>query len=443
MASISVIGAGYVGLVTAACLAELGHTVTGLEVDETRLAMLRRGELPIFEPGLGKLFAKHFGSGRLRFESDYAAAIPESEFVFVAVNTPCREDGSADTQFVTSAVRMVLAHARPGLIIILKSTVPVGTADELAMLTAPADVPGVEIVSNPEFLREGSAVADFLQPDRIVVGAEHEAVGDRVAALFDGINAPVMRCSRRAAELAKYTSNALLAARISFMNEIAGLAATLGADVGDVARIVGADRRIGPSFLNAGLGWGGSCFPKDIRALVATAANQGVATPILRAVIDVNSHQRELAFQHLRAAVGGRPGATIGVLGLSFKPGTDDIRESPALDVIGRLIEEGIHVRAHDPAAMPNARRVLPVISFCECAAEVADGADALLLATEWPEYLSLDWEDLRTRMRGTIVVDGRRVLDPAHLTALGLTYVSLGDALDRSTTSLRHRVHR
>ncbi len=435
MASISVIGLGYVGLVSAACLAELGHEVVGIDVSEERLSALRRGAVPILEPGLSDLVTKHSHSGRLRFSADYATTIPASDFVFVAVNTPSRDDGSADTQYVFAALGSVLQHAKPGLVIVMKSTVPVGTGDQIAELAADVAA-GVAIVSNPEFLREGSAVADFLRPDRIVIGGQPCEAIEQVARLFDGIDAPIIRCSQRAAELAKYASNALLATRISFMNEIAAVAGAVGVDVQDVAEIVGADHRIGPAFLHAGLGWGGSCFPKDVRALIATAAEHGAGAPILRAVLDVNSRQREVAFAQLCAAVAGCDGPTVTVLGLAFKPGTDDIREAPAIDVIGRLIEEGIRVRAHDPAAMPNARRALPVITYCESAYEAVERADAVLLATEWPEYTALDWRAVRARMRGDVIVDGRHALGAEAMSQLGFTYVSLGEPAGRDVPS-------
>lgn len=432
------------GLVTAACLAELGHTVRVLEADESRLASLCHGELPIYEPDLEALFKRHYRSGRLTFTGDYSSAIPQVDFALIAVNTPSGPDGRADNSFVLSAARSILQHARPGLTIVVKSTVPVGTGDLLARLAADSGPGGVQVVSNPEFLREGTAVSDFLKPDRIVIGAEDEATAARVAPLFAGIDAPVLACRRSSAELGKYASNALLAARISFMNEIAGVCARSGAGVEEISRIVGADRRIGPAFLQAGLGWGGSCLPKDVRALIAAAEDCGQPAPILRGVIDVNLQQRQSAFDLLRSAVGSRPDATVGVLGLAFKPGTDDIREAPAIDIIARLIEEGIHVRAHDPAAIANARRSLPNISYCRDAYEVADRSDALLLATEWPEYCSLDWEKMRSQMRGRLLLDGRHALDKQRLTSLGFHYQSLADYADPASgnrTSERHRV--
>jgi UDPglucose 6-dehydrogenase len=422
-----VIGAGYVGLVTAVCLAELGHSVTCLEIDGERLARLRRGELPIYEPGLADRFDRQRARGRLSFTADYACAIPPADVVFLAVNTPPMEDGEADLRFVYTAVLSTLRFARPGLVLVTKSTVPVGTGDMIAELARACGPGGVHVVSNPEFLREGSAVRDFMRPDRIVIGAEDERAGELVAGLYAGIDAPVILCGRRSAEIAKYAANVFLAARISLINEVAAICEASGADIGDVARIVGADARIGPSFLHAGLGWGGSCFPKDARALAATAAEYGLPAPLLDATLAANARQRQRAVAHLLGAVDGIAEASVGILGLAFKPGTDDIREAPALDIARQLLECGIAVRAHDPVAMPNARRVVPAIALCEDPYEAARGCDALLLATEWDDYRALDWERVRGLMRGTVVVDGRNALDGAHLTALGLTHISFG----------------
>ncbi|MBI3961278.1 MAG: UDP-glucose/GDP-mannose dehydrogenase family protein [Deinococcus sp.] len=436
MSTVSVIGAGYVGLVTAACLAELGHTVVGVEIDPRRLSALQRGAVPIHEPGLSELVARHHSTGRLSFTNAYTAAIPGSEFVFITVNTPSGPDGQADTGYVYAAVRSVLEHARPGLILVMKSTVPVGTADEIAQLIAYSRRRGIGVVSNPEFLRQGSAIQDFLQPDRVVIGASRPAAAAAVAQLFAGLAAPVVRCSRRSAELAKYAANAFLAARISFMNEVAAICEAVEADIEEVAQIVGSDRRIGPAYLRAGLGWGGSCFPKDVRALAATAASHGRRPAILEAVSEVNTRQRERAFEQLRAALGMLPHATVGVLGLAFKPDTDDLRDAPALDIINRLLGAGIAVRAHDPVAIPNARRVLPQVQYCHDAYEVAQGSDALLLATEWRDYLALDWRQIRTLMRGRLVLDGRNVLEGSLLSALGFTYLSFGRSSSLGVTA-------
>ncbi len=426
-AGVAVIGAGYVGLVTGACLAELGHAVTCVEIDPGRLAQLERGELPIYEPGLDAIVARNRRAGRLAFTGDHVAALRESAFAFVAVNTPARVDGQANTSFVFAAVGSILAHAALGVTIVTKSTVPVGTGDAIARLAVGAGRRDVQVVSNPEFLREGRAVRDFMEPDRIVIGAEHEAAGGAVARLYAVLDAPTVITDRRSAELAKYAANAFLATRISFINEVAVLCEALGADVEEVARIVGADRRIGPSFLHAGLGWGGSCFPKDVRALAATAAEAGCQSSILPAVFDVNARQRERAVQQLLTIVKAVPDATIAVLGLAFKPDTDDVREAPALDIIGRLLNAGVGVRAHDPIAMDGARRVLPNVRWCADAYEAVHGSDAVLLATEWGEYLGLDWRAIRDLMRGRVVLDGRNVLDGGALAALGFTYLSIG----------------
>lgn len=424
---VAVVGAGYVGLVTSACLAELGHQVVCLEVDERRLRELQRGSLPIYEPGLDELVQRGVRAGRLRFKGTFPAAVSGARFVFIAVPTPPLEDGRANTTHVFSAVREVLGMAEPGTIIVVKSTVPVGTGESLAHLARALGRVDVRVVSNPEFLRQGSAVDDFLSPDRIVVGAEDEMAGEAVAALYRGLTAPLMTCDRRSAELAKYAANALLATRISFMNEVAAVCEATGADVDEVARIVGADERIGPHFLRAGLGWGGSCFPKDVLALAATAATHGADVPILDAVFAVNLRQRDVALNHLLHAVSDRDDPVVAVLGLSFKPNTDDLRGSPALEVIGRLLENGVRVRAHDPVAMSRARAAMPAVEYGSDAYEVADGADALLLATEWPEYVRLDWARVRELMRGTSIVDGRNVLDQRLLRRLGFIYVSFG----------------
>ncbi len=425
--SVTVIGAGYVGLVTSACLAELGHTVVCVEINPLRLAMLERGEIPIYEPGLEELVRRHRTDGRLTFTDDYTVAIPAADFAFIAVNTPPAADGRADTSFVFSAADAILAHARPGLIIVTKSTVPVGTGDALAQRARAGGHASVKIVSNPEFLREGSALADFMVPDRIVVGAADPAAGRAVAGLYASLDAPVIVCDRRSSELAKYAANAFLATRISFMNEIATLCEAAAADVEAVARVMGTDRRIGPAFLRAGLGWGGSCFPKDVRALAAIAADHGHPSALLPAAVTVNAQQRGRVVAQLVAAVQGRTDATVGILGLAFKPGTDDVRESPALAVAERLHEDGIRVRAHDPVAMANAQIVLPGIEYCHDPYEVAVGCDALLLATEWPDYLVLDWHRLRERVRGTVLLDARNALDGKIASAFGFDYRSIG----------------
>ena len=427
MAQLAVVGAGYVGLVTAACLSEFGHRVTCIEVDEGRLSRLQAGDLPIHEPGLSELVSEHTRDGVLQFTSDYTA-IAAAEFVFIAVPTPSREDGSADTNYVLQAVASLTPHARPGSVIVIKSTVPVGTADKIAAL-ASVLAAGMEVVSNPEFLRQGTAVHDFLAPDRVVVGASSTQAATRVTQLYEGLEAPIVIVDRQSAELGKYTANALLATRISFMNEISRIASAVHADVDDIALIVGMDRRIGPAFLKAGLGWGGSCFPKDVLALCSIAATNGCRTTILEAVYETNERQREHAAELLLDAVGTIQDPVVAILGLAFKPNTDDVRGSPALAIAQRLLKKGVIVRAHDPFALVNASRVLPGVDYRPDAYSTLDGADALLLATEWEEYSALDWALVRETMRGKTVLDGRNALNGVFLGELGFRYWSFGRA--------------
>ena len=426
MANVTVVGAGYVGLVTGACLARLGHSVVVVEIDPHRLVSLQRGELPVREPGLDDLVASALEAGRIRFTGDYGNALSNSRFVFIAVNTPPGPGGEADTSFVYSAVGSIVEHAPPGLIIVVKSTVPVGTGDEIARLVALSGK-DLETVSNPEFLRQGSALQDFLRPDRVVIGASSTAAADEVAGLYQTLEAPIIRCGRRSAELAKYAANALLAARISFMNEMSTISEAVEADIDDVARIVGADSRIGPFFLKAGLGWGGSCFPKDVLALIHTAVSRGRTPSILQSVYNVNVRQREKALQKIGRALNGSDSPTVGVLGLAFKSNTDDVRGSPSLDIISKLLQQEVNVRAHDPAAMHNARLIVPNITFCEDAYDVARGSHVLLLATEWLDYLSLDWHRIRSLMQGRAIVDGRNALDGDMLSRLGFEYHCFG----------------
>ena len=425
--SIAVIGAGYVGLVTAACLAELGHTVDCLEVDEARFEQLAAGRLPIFEPGLQELVERTSGHGHLRFTDSFERALERADFAFIAVPTPPLPDGTADTRHVFTAARSIVEHARPRLTIVVKSTVPAGTGDDVARIATYTGRDDIAVVSNPEFLRQGSAVHDFFKPDRIVVGADRPWAGDAVAELYRDLEAPLFVVSRRSAELAKYASNALLATRISFMNEVAAVCEASGADIDEVAGIVGADVRIGPHFLRAGLGWGGSCFPKDVLALASAAAGHGTESPILDAVLKINQRQRDRATSLLLDAVGERDDATVAVLGLAFKPDTDDLRGSPAVEIVGQLRAAGVNVRAHDPVAMERAARELPGLTLVADAYSAVAGADAVLLATEWPEYLALEWERVGQLMRGHTVVDGRNALDGRRLRELGLRYLAFG----------------
>ena len=424
---VAVIGAGYVGLVTGACLAEMGHHVRCLEIDQPRLTSLLSGRLPIYEPGLDELVARNVAAGRLSFHDAYPVVLKGASHAFIAVPTPPLDNGHADTYHVFSAARSVIEHAADDVTIVVKSTVPVGTGDDIARVAIYMERPLVKVVSNPEFLRQGSAVNDFFEPDRIVIGADPADAGHDVGALYSGLDAPIVYCTRRSAELAKYAANALLATRISFMNEVAAVCDATGADIEDVARIVGADARIGPHFLRAGLGWGGSCFPKDVLALAAMAAQHNSPSPILDAVLEINGRQRDLAADWLLEAVAGVDRPTVAILGLAFKPDTDDLRGAPAVDIIRRLAGHGVRVRAHDPVAMEKARLVAADVEYATDAYEAAIGADAVLLATEWREYLHLDWERVGAAMRGRTVIDGRNVLDGEQLRALGFRYLAFG----------------
>lgn len=425
-----VVGSGYVGLVTAACLSEQGHEVSGVEIDERRLSSLKRGVVPFFEPGLDSIVDLSLAMGRLSFTSDLATVLPGADVVMIAVNTPPTSEGDVDLQFVRAAMLSIVAcNPPPELVVALKSTVPVGTGDMLESL-ARAHGSQIQIVSNPEFLREGSAVGDFRHPDRIVVGGSDSEAVERVVELYATIDAPIVRVSRGAAELGKYAANAYLATRISYMNELARLTDAVRVDVAEIEQILGSDRRIGPQFLKAGIGWGGSCFPKDVLGLMASARNAGTSLEIVRAAHNVNVGQREIVLNRVLealAADGVTRGGEVCVLGLAFKPNTDDIRESPALDVIRGLLAAGVTVRAHDPEAAANARVQVPMVQYHDDVYSAAAGADVTLIATDWPMYRGLDWSAVLLGMHGNVLVDARNMLNPAEMTSIGFAYSSLG----------------
>jgi len=427
--SICVIGAGYVGLVTGTCFADLGNQVVILDIDAGRVERLQSGVMPIYEPGLEELVRRNAAGGRLRFTTSYEEGLAQAEFVFIAVDTPSGTEGEADLRSVRAAASAIAAAMDHPLIIVNKSTVPIGTGDWVADIINRHRRNGVDfwVVSNPEFLREGSAVHDFLNPDRVVLGSMSREAAEKVAQLYLPLRAPIIVTDLRTAEMIKYASNAFLASRISFINEIASICERLGADVKEVAAGMGYDRRIGPAFLDAGLGFGGSCFPKDVRALAHMAAIHGCHPQLLRAVLEINADQRRMVVQKLRELLGGLDERTIGILGLAFKPNTDDMREAPALELIHLLQHEGARVKAYDPVAMDNARRVLPEITYCADPYQVAEGADALVVATEWNEFKHLDLERVHKAMRRPVVVDGRNIYDPEAMIALGFTYRGVG----------------
>lgn len=430
MGKICVIGTGYVGLVTGTCFADLGNEVMCLDVDENRIEKLKQGIMPIYEPGLQQLVEQNVTAGRLEFTTDYAYALKGAEFAFIAVGTPSGVDGEADLQYVRAVAEAIADYVNDPIIVINKSTVPVGTGDWVADVIkrhragAPLEF---SVVSNPEFLREGSAINDFMYPDRVVLGSTDREAASQVARLYITLRCPIVITDLRTAEMIKYASNAFLATRISFINEIANMCEEMGADVQEVARGMGYDKRIGSAFLDAGLGWGGSCFPKDVKALAHMAVLHGTHPQLLQAVMDINRNQRRRVIYKLRKALGSLDQKVIGVLGLSFKPNTDDIREAPSLEVIHLLQNEGAIIRAYDPQATENAVKMLHNVKLCDNPYQVADGADALVLATEWNEFKQLDFERIRGLMKQRIIMDGRNLWDPDRLRELGFLYFGVG----------------
>jgi len=419
---LAVFGAGYVGLVTGACLAELGHDVVVRDVVEERIDALRRGDVPIHEDGLTELLEQN--RDRLTFTTEVDEAVEGAAVVYVAVGTPPTYSGDADLSAVWTVVDE-LPRVDRRIVIAMKSTVPVGTGRTVRHRLDDRGLTNVGYVSNPEFTAEGTAVHDFMHPDRVVIGAFDEADGDLVERLHDGIDAPVVRCDVPSAEMIKLAANAALVTRISFINEIANVCEATGADVLTVSQGIGLDRRIGPAFLRAGIGYGGSCFPKDSLALKQLAANSGYSFQLLNAVIEVNELQKRRVIGKLERRLGPLRDKRITLLGLAFKPGTDDMREAPSLVLAGRLLSEGAEVRAWDPVA--DGAIHLHGVEIAESALEALDGADAAVVVTEWPELRELDWAEAGARMRNRLVVDGRNLLDAVRLRALGFEYEGIG----------------
>jgi UDPglucose 6-dehydrogenase len=421
---IGVIGTGYVGLVTAAGFAELGNEVYCVDIDEQKIADLREGRIPIYEPGLREVVERN--RERLHFSTDVADAVEHARLLFVAVGTPPTYSGDADLSAVQAVVDAMPASDRHALV--MKSTVPVGTGESIKRHFAQRRK-GFRYVSCPEFLKEGSAVKDFLEPDRVVVGDDGDWAGDAVVDLYAPLDAPLVRTDVRSAEMVKLASNAFLATKISFINEIANVCEETGADVVEVARGMGLDDRIGPKFLQAGIGFGGSCFPKDVAALKQLAGNSGYHFQLLNAVIEVNELQKRRVIAKLQKHLGSLVGKEIALLGLAFKPNTDDMREASSLVLSARLQAAGAHVRAYDPVAESEARKLIRGMDYQPSAAAAIAGADAIVLVTEWPEFGELDFGEVAAAMRGTLVVDGRNFLDPAAVGAAGLVYEGIGRA--------------
>lgn len=432
--NISIAGAGYVGLVSAACFAEFGTTVACIDTDSKKIDRLNKGELPIYEPGLDALVARNVKQSRLRFTDSYQEVIPSSDLVFIAVGSPGgRGDGYADLSYVYQAAKDIAPRLEGYTVIVDKSTVPVGTARNVHRIVSETNPDAdFDVASNPEFLREGAAISDFMRPDRVVVGTESEQAVSLMRALYRPLNlieTPILVTSPETAELIKYASNAFLATKISFINEMAALCDAVGADVHAVARGMGLDGRIGRKFLHPGPGYGGSCLPKDARALARMARENNVVSRIVEAVIEVNAAQTSRMLSKIRAALGGdEAGKTIAALGLTYKPETDDMREAPALSILPELIENGAVVRAHDPKGMNEAKKLLPPSAlFFDDAYDAVAGADALVLITEWNAYRSMDLEKLKHAMRGTAFIDLRNVYEPGLMSAAGFDYHCVG----------------
>ncbi len=438
MSVICVIGTGYVGLVTGTCLADMGNQVTCIDIVPEKIERLKQGILPIYEPGLEGMVERNFQAGRLHFTTSYSEGLANSEFIFIAVNTPTGSNqGSADMRYVESAARSIAQNLDHNAIIINKSTVPVGSGDVVSRVVHNNLVhptASFAVVSNPEFLREGSALQDFQNPDRVVLGSSDPEAAHRVARLYLPLRAPVVITDLYTAEMIKYASNAFLATKISFINEIAQICERLGADVKEVAVGMGYDKRIGHAFLNAGLGYGGSCFPKDVRALAYMADEAGLHPQLLHAVMDINYDQRRLVVTKLSNILGSLRGTTIGILGLAFKPDTDDMREAPSIDIIRWVTSQGAIVRVFDPVAQETGRIALEregvrmdAVTFCDGPYKVAEGVDALVLVTEWNEFKSLNMQQICSLMHRPVLIDARNIYEAAEMNRIGFIYRGMG----------------
>jgi len=427
--NLCVVGVGYVGLVTSTCFADLGNHVIALDINAERIENLKQGLMPIYEPGLEEMVKRNLSAGRLEFTTSYAEALREAEFAFIAVGTPEGVDGEADLQYVRQAAESIAEHMTGPLIIVNKSTVPVGTGDWVAEIVQAKQARPVpfSVVSCPEFLREGSAISDFMNPARTVLGSLDAEAAHRVAELHLPLRATIVVVDLRTAEMIKYASNAFLATKISFINEIANICEALGADVKEVAAGMGFDPRIGRSFLDAGLGYGGSCFPKDVKALAHMANVQGRHPQLLQAVMDINHDQRRLIVDKVRELLGELDGKRVGLFGLAFKPNTDDMRDAPAIEIAQLLRAGGASVQGYDPVAMVVAGRHMPGVKLCEDAYEAASGADAVVICTEWNEFKQLNLGRLKQSMRQPFIVDGRNIYDPKMVERAGFHYRGMG----------------
>jgi len=427
--NICVIGCGYVGLVTGAVFADLGNEVVCVDVMEERISQLNNGIMPIYEPGLQEMVQRNLSDRRICFSTSPEIGMDKAEIIFICVGTPPKENGETDLSQVEAAARGIARYLRRYTVIVNKSTVPVGTGDlvrEIIEQNRRRDV-DFDVVSNPEFLREGSAVQDALTPDRIVIGAPSKHVAMKLLELYATLGRPMLITDVHSAEMIKYASNAFLATKISFINAIADVCEACGANVDDVARGMGFDPRISPDFLSAGLGFGGSCFPKDVESLVHTASKFGSDFTLLKSVLDINRERVEHFVDIIRQGLGDLEGKTIGILGLAFKPNTDDMREAKSIEIIRKLLSAGAHLKAYDPAATENAKRILPDITYCQSAYQTAEESDALVIVTEWREFKLLDMEKLRKLMKRPLIFDGRNIYHVERMVTVGFDYFSIG----------------
>jgi len=431
MKNICVVGVGYVGIITAACFADLGNKVVALDIDEKKIAGLKEGIMPIFESGLKELVDRNVEADRIRFTSSYEDGLKDAEFVFIAVGTPSGVDGEADLQYVASAARSIADHFKDGLIIINKSTVPVGTGDWVSDIINKQNPHAgkFSVVSCPEFLQEGTAIINFMNPHRIVIGSLDEDAAEKVAQLHLPLRAPIVITDLRTAEMIKYASNAFLATKISFINEIANICEDLGADVMEVANGMGFDSRIGQSFLNAGIGYGGSCFPKDVKALAFMAEEIGRHPQLLHSVMEINDDRRVMAVEQVKSMLGTEElkDKVIGMLGLSFKPNTDDMRDAPSVTIANLLLEGGAKVKAFDPIAMEEAAKLLPGVKMIDSPYELAEGCDLIMVNTEWNEFRQLDLRQIKDAMKTPLLFDGRNIYDPVIMAKIGFRYRGVG----------------
>lgn len=426
--NITIIGTGYVGLVTGTCLAEMGNKVFCIDIDKTRIENLKKGVVPFYEPGLKELIENNIKNQRLFFDTDIALTVPQSEIIFITVGTPAQENGEADLSYVEKAAEDIGKNLKKYAVVVIKSTVPPKTCRRIKEVIKKYSDELFDIVSNPEFLREGSAVLDFMKPDRIVIGRESEKAENMMKELYQPLKSPIVATNLESSEMIKYASNAFLATKISFINEIANVCERIGADVEEIAKGMGLDPRIGKEFLKAGIGYGGSCFPKDVQALHQSAGINGYNFCLLKSVIEVNSNQRKLVIKKTEKLLGGLKNKIIGVWGLAFKADTDDIRESAAVEIIELLLGKGAKVRAYDPIASENAKRELSEeIIFCDDPYEAAQGSDALLIATEWEEFKKVDFEKIKEMLKKPNIIDGKNIYNPEEMKKMGFNYIGIG----------------